>query len=406
MRKILLIVSVLTALGIQVLGQDWPQWRGPNRDGVASGFKAPGELPGQLTQRWKVDVGLGYATPVLVGNRIYVFTRQKDNEVMMALDSGSGKTLWQTDYPAPFKVNPVAAAHGAGPKSTPAFFNGKLYTLGMSGIVSAFDAASGKLLWQKPAPPVQPLYHTAMSPIVDRGLVIIHVGGHGDGALAAFEENTGNMKWTWNGDGPGYGSPIIAEFEGTRQVVTFTQDNLIGVSAATGELLWRRAYTTNFTQNIITPILYGQTLIVSGYEKPVAAFRVLRKDNQWATQDVWENPAVSLYMSDAVIVQDMVFGMSHRNSGQYFSLDAKTGKTLWLSEPRRATNAAIVRAGNLLFVLEDDADVHVIRPGATAYETLRSYDVATDSRTWAQPVLSGDRIFVKDESSLRLWTWN
>jgi outer membrane protein assembly factor BamB len=276
----------------------------------------------------------------------------------------------------------------------------------MSGIVSAFDAASGKVLWRKPAPPVQPLYHTAMSPLVDRGLVIVHVGGHGDGALTAFEENTGNVKWAWNGDGPGYGSPIIAEFEGTRQVVTFTQDNLVGVSAATGELLWRRSYMTNFTQNAITPILYGQTLIVAGYEKPVAALRVLRKNNQWTAEDVWENPAVSLYMSNAVITQDMVFGMSHRNSGQYFSLDAKTGKTLWLSEPRQAMNAAIVRAGNLIFALEEDADLRVIRPGATAFETLRSYKVATDSPTWGQPVLSGNRIFVKDGSSLRLWTLN
>src|SRR2546428_13666272 len=108
-------------------------------------------------------------------------------------------------------MNRGAARHEKGPKSTPTFANGRLYTLGMSGIVTAFDAATGKQLWQKPAPAVQPTYHTAQSALVDRGLVILHVGGNNQGALTAFEAATGAVKWAWNGDGPGYGSPILGE---------------------------------------------------------------------------------------------------------------------------------------------------------------------------------------------------
>ncbi len=137
-------------------------------------------------------MGLGYAAPITVGNRVYMFTRQESNEVMRALDAETGMVIWQTSYPAPFTPNPAATrGHGTGPKSTPTFADGKLYTLGMSGIVTAFDAATGRQVWQKPAPPVQPLYHTAMSPLVDRGLVVVHVGGHNNGTLTAFDANTG-----------------------------------------------------------------------------------------------------------------------------------------------------------------------------------------------------------------------
>src|SRR5436190_23130971 len=209
-----------------------------------------------------------------------MFARQGDNEVLDAIDADTGKTIWQSSYAAPFTINPAAASHGKGPQSTPAFAGGKLFTLGMSGIVTAFDAATGKQLWQKPASPVGPLYGTGMSPLVDRGLVILHVGGHNKGALTAYDVNTGAVKWHWDGDGPGYGSPIVAEFDGTRQVITLTQENLVGVSASTGALLWKRRFETNYSQNCITPLLYGQVVIGSGLEKGVTAFKLVKANGQ------------------------------------------------------------------------------------------------------------------------------
>jgi outer membrane protein assembly factor BamB len=398
--------GLLAVAAAQQPSTDWPQWRGTNRDGAAASFTEPAAWPDGLTMKWKVEVGLGYAAPITVGNRVYMYTRQEPNEVLRALDADTGKVIWQTSYAAPFKPNPAATrGHGTGPKSTPTFANGKLYTLGMSGMVTAFDAVSGKQLWQKPAPPVEPLYHTAMSPLVDRGLVVLHVGGHNNGALTAFDANTGNVKWSWNGDGPAYGSPIAVDLDGTRQVVTFTQENLVGVSAATGELLWRRPFSVRATRNAVTPVLHGQTLIVSGLEKSVTAFRVVRRDNAWTTENVWENPDVTMDMSTGVVIGDTLFGFSPRNAGQFFAVDAKTGKTLWLSDGRQAENAAVVRAGNLWFALQDDAELIVARASASRFEPVRRYSVAT-SATWAQPVISGNRLFVKDVSSVALWTLN
>ena len=396
-------ILALAAAPAVVTGQDWPQWRGPNRDGAVAAFKAPASWPGKLNERWKVEVGLGYATPLVVGDRIYMYARQNDDEVMTALDPASGKVIWRTSYPAPFKMTPAAARHGAGPKSTPTFANGRLFTLGMSGIVTAFDAASGKQLWQHPAPPVQPMYHTAMSPAVDGNRVIVHVGGHSAGALTAFDVATGKVLWRWDGDGPAYGSPVVLDLGGTRQVVTFTQENLVGVDVATGRLLWRRPFTTPSTTTAQTPYVYKDLLIQTGRENGVTAFRVVRKGDAWTTENVWQTPDASLHMSDAVIVDGVLYGLSHLNRGEYFALDLESGKVLWKSEARQAEHSALARSGNTLFSLEDDGELVVFRAGRSGLAEQARYQVAT-SATWAQPAISGSRIYVKDVSTLALWT--
>ncbi len=395
--------------------EGWAQWRGANRDGAAT-FANPATWPDKLNLKWKVDVGIGYSAPIIVGDRVYAFSRQGEDEVMRALEAAGGKVVWETKYNATYKPNPAATrTHGTGPKSTPTFADGRVYTLGMSGIVTAFDAASGKQLWQKPRPDVEPLYHTAMSPLVDRGLVIVHVGGHSNGALTAFDARTGDVKWSWNGDGPAYGSPIAVDLGGTRQVITMTQDNLIGVAAATGELLWKRPYTVRSTRNAATPIVHslpstasgpaGQIIIVSGLGMPITGFKVINKGGQWMSEDVWVNNDASMDMSTGVVGGNTLYGFSHRNSGQYFAIDANTGQTLWLSEPRQAENAAVVRSGNLWFSLDTLAELKVVRANPKQFEIVKRYTVA-DSATWAQPVLAGQRILVKDLSTISLWTLN
>lgn len=399
------ILVVLTALATSAAAEDWPQWRGPNRDGAVASFEAPTSWPAALTELWKVDVGLGYATPLLVGDRIYMFTRQGEDEVMMALDPGSGEVIWRTTYPAPFEMNSATSRHGPGPKSTPAFAEGRLFTLGMSGLVTAFDAETGRQLWQHPAPPVQPNFHTAMSPIVEGNLMIVHIGGEGDGALTAFDVATGDVRWSWDGDSPAYGSPMIFELGGTKQVVTFTHKNFVGVSLATGELLWRRPFETRSDTTSQTPILYKDMVVQAGRGNGITAFHVVPDGDGWRTEDVWHTDEVSLHMANAVAIDGVLYGLSHLNSGQYFGLDLDTGQVLWTSDPRQADNAAIVRAGNTIFSLEDDAELVVLRSSRSGFEVLERYEVAP-SATWTQPTIFDDKVFVKDVSTLALLSFN
>ena len=407
--RTLSVIAVVVFLTTGVIAQDnspdWPQWRGPNRDGAVASFTAPRPWPERLTLRWRVEVGEGYATPVLIGDRIYMFTRQGDDEVMRALDANTGRKAWQTSYPAPFAFEPAADPHGPGPKATPTFTDGKLYTLGLGGVVTAFDAATGNQVWQVPAPSVAPLWGTAVSPLVEQGLVIVHVGGHDQGALTAFDADTGKVRWAWDGDGPSYASPLVADLNGTRQVITLSQERVIGVAALTGKLLWQRPFSTLYTQNVIDPILVEDTVIIAGFQEPTSAFRVVKTQNQWTTEDIWENGETSLYMTNGVLANGALFGLSQRNSGQYFLLDVATGETLWTSAGRQASNAAIVKAGETLFVLEDDAELIVGRTSEAGFEEVRRYDVA-DTATWAHPTISGNRVFIKDTSTLTLWTFD
>ena len=398
------LIAIATLMAASAAsGQDWPQWRGPDRDGAVLSFDEPDVWPESLTRRWRVEVGLGYATPILVGDRVYMYTRQEENEVMTSLDAASGEVLWRTSYPAPFAVTRGAAGHGKGPKSTPAYADGRLFTLGMSGIVTAFDAETGRQLWQRPGDSVQPLFHTAMSPVVDGDLMVLHVGGHDDGALTAFDVATGAVRWQWRGDGPAYGSPIVVELAETRQVVTFTQEKFVGVSLATGDLLWSRPFTTRSTTTSQTPILYRGTVIQAGRGNGITRFRVVHQGSGWTTEDLWHTDEVSLHMTNGVVIDGVLFGLSHLNSGQYFGLDLETGQVLWTSAPRQADNAAIVRSGRTIFSLEDDAELVILRHSRAAFTPSERYEVAT-SATWAPPTVSGDRLFIKDVSHLTLWT--
>ena len=400
------VVLAATTLGqAQRASTDVTQWRGPNRDGVVQGFTAPQAWPETLVKRWTVEVGTGYATPLVVGNRVFVFSRLGENETMTALDGDSGKAVWQQSYPAPFAMNPATKAHGPGPKSTPVYFNGRLYSIGMTGVVTAWDAASGKQVWQKPGTGVAMEYTShSFSPLVDAGRVIFHVGGKDKGALTAFDLATGEVRWSWAGDGPGYASPIVADLGGTRQIIVPTQAKLVSVDAATGALLWERPLVHQFSSNAITPIVYGQTVIVAG-TGPLMEIAVARRGTQWTTEQVWENTELPLRFTTAVLVGDTLFGMSGRNAGQYYAMDARSGKALWTSDGRQAAHASIARSGDLVLSLESDGELVVLRNSATTFEPLRRYKVA-DTETWAQPAFSGNRILVKDVTSLTLWTLN
>lgn len=169
------VVLVVTNLA---LAQDWPQWRGPSRDAKVAGFTVPKTWPKELTQKWRVTVGLGDATPALVGDRLYVFARQGGDEINLCLDAKTGKELWQDKYTAP-TITGGPGSH-AGPRSSPVVADGKVVTLGVGGVLSCLDADSGKLLWRKDDfLGAWPKFYTAMSPIVVDGLCIAHLWQRG-----------------------------------------------------------------------------------------------------------------------------------------------------------------------------------------------------------------------------------
>jgi outer membrane protein assembly factor BamB len=385
--------------------EGWSQWRGPARDGVASGFTAPAAWPAQLTKKWQATVGLGHASPVISGNRIIVHSRLANREVVTAFDLASGKQLWQDGVDAPYTMNPAATGHGPGPKSTPAIADGRVFTHGVSGIFSAHDLATGKLLWRKTAPAVPQEYGTSTSPIVDGATVITFLGGQKGGALTAMDAATGKERWQWTGDVPGYTSPIIATFAGVRQLITQSETKVIGMSLADGKLLWQVPLKTPYNQNIVTPLIVNGLLISAGLDTPTIALRVTTAPGKgWTVTPAWQNEQISMYMSSPAASGSAIFGLSNKNRGQFFAIDAATGKTLWVGKGREAENASIVRAGDHLLLSTTNSELIVAKTSAAAFEEVKRYTIA-DSATWAHPAYAGRTIAVKDVDKLIVWSF-
>jgi outer membrane protein assembly factor BamB len=398
---------LLVALGVPA-AQDWPQWRGPSRTGVIDGFKAPAVWPERPKQVWKVQAGVGHASPIVVAGRVYVFSRTGEQEVLSARDLASGKEIWRQTYDAPYQMNPAATAHGKGPKATPVHDRGRIFTFGIGGVLSAWQAQDGRLLWRrdfkKDFKSTVPDFGVAMSPMVAGDLLILHAGGIDEGAVLALDPSTGATKWTWRGDGPAYASPIVAEFAGTRQVITLSQRRAIGLSLADGALLWQIAFTTEYDQNSVTPIVVGDLVVYGGISKPTTAIRVSRAAGKWQTSEVWQNPDVPMYMSSPVVAGDYLYGLTHRNRGQFFCLDVKSGKTVWTTKGREGENAALLSAGNLVFAMTTDGELVVMRANPGQFEAVKRYTVA-ESAVWAHPVLTGNGLVIKDTETLAYWVF-
>jgi outer membrane protein assembly factor BamB len=401
-----ILVSAIALAAGCLYAQDWPQWRGPDRDGAAP-FHEPKVWPEKLTAKWKISVGEGYASPIFAGGRIFEFTRQGDDEVAMSINPADGKILWRQSYPAPFEPVNSAARHGKGPKSTPLYYDEKLYTFGISGILSSFDGATGKVLWRKEYSKdfkgTWPMFGTSMSPVGGEGVVVALVGTNDDGAVVAYDAKSGVQKWIWKGDGPAYASPVMVELDGVKQVVTLTQKYAVGLSLASGDLLWKIDFPGRSGMNIPTPLRFGERLVLAG-DPGTMLLQLNRQDKSWTTEKVWQVTELTMRFSSPVQKGNLIFGFSNRTSGIFFCVDADTGKTLWTSPPRQGDNASIFISGDLLFLLKDNAELIVARASGTGFEPLHHYEIA-DSATYASPLMMPGGIVIKDTTTLSLLSW-
>lgn len=383
------------------VAQDWPQWRGPNRDGVATGFTAPATWPAALTQGWRVVVGAGDASPALVGGKLYVCARQGNEEMTLCLSASDGKELWRDHYEAP-AITGAAGSH-AGLRSSPAVAEGKVVTLGVSGILSCLDAATGALAWRNNSFTEVPKFYTSMSPLIVDGMAIAHLGSEANGALVAFDLAGGAEKWRWAAEGPQYASPVLMALDGAKVIVTLSAKSFIGVKTADGKLLWQVPFVPQgMTYNAATPIVVGQTAIISGAGRGTKAFRIDRQGDTYAATELWTNADMAAQYCTPVLKDGLLFGVNNR--GQLFCLNGTSGQTAWVdATPHGRGFGTMVDAGNAVVALPADGALLVLQPSDAAYTELAKYKVS-ETPTYAYPVLSGKSIYIKDQDALTLWT--
>jgi outer membrane protein assembly factor BamB len=394
----------LTLAVAHVSAADWPQWRGPNRDGKAD-FKAPASWPKELTKKWQVTVGNGVSTPALVGGKLYVFSRENGKEIARCLDAATGKELW-LDKEA-YEVAPISGPPSGypGPRSSPAVADGKAITYGVRGTLSCFDAGSGKLLWRKDGGvDAWPMFFTSSSPLIADGVCIAQLGGQRDGAILALDPATGAEKWKWTGDGSAYASPIVGTIAGTKVIVAQSDKRLVVVSFAGGKLLWETPFAGSGMggMNSATPILDGDILIYSGTARGTKGVKLEKQGDAFSASELWGNRDNSIQYNSPVLNNELIFGLSARDA--LFCINEKDGTTAWTSPVTGKRGfGSIVNTGSVLFLLTPAGNLFAFEPSGKGFKQLASYKVA-DGDTTAYPVLAGNQIFVKDKDSVTLWT--
>jgi outer membrane protein assembly factor BamB len=405
MLSFVLGILLLSAGG--ALAQDWPQWRGPNRDNKVVGFVAPKSWPKELTKKWTAPVGVGEASPVLLGDKVFTFGRIDGNEVAICLDAATGKEVWKEKYPAAALTN--AAAPFPGPRSTPAASDGKVCTLGVHGIITCRNAATGKELWRKETK--EPKFATSSSPIIADGMCIVYGKD-----LTAYDLATGAVKWQWKDGGTPYGSPVFMTVDGVKQVVTPFDGGLVGVSAADGKFLWKvTSPVSGYANSYSTPVVEGATLVYS-FSTPVPkkaggkgggggsmiALKIEKKGDAFTTTELWKKSFAPIGYVTPTLKDGLLYGVS---SGlTFFCLDAKTGEQLWADSAKRGVCGSILDAGAVMLSLTSDSKLVAFEPSGTAYKQVAQYTVSNEE-TWGVPIIAGNRVYVKDKGgTLTLWT--
>ena len=404
-RRLTFALALLTLAASSTLAGDWPQWRGPTRDGVAAGVKLPDRLPTEVKPLWQIEVGEGQASPVISGGKVVVFSRDDDEgeEILRCFDIQKVSEVWRARAEVAYQPQAVAKAHGKGPFATPAIADGKVFTSGVTGLLTCCELATGKVLWKKDfvgeLKKPYPTWGAASSPLVEGNLCILGVGTRTEGGLAGFDVGTGNRAWFMNQDGAAYSSPIAADIAGRRQVVTLLDSGAVGVDARTGKLLWKSPFRVQYEQNVGTPIAGGDLVVVSGWGQGTVGLRIAAAGDNVTAGQAWKNEEEGMYLSSPVRSGDLLYGLSSRQGGTLVCLSLKDGKTAWSSPGKLGDYVSIVRAGDRLLVLTTKGELLLVAADPAAYKELGRTRV-TDRPVWSHLAIADGKLLVKDETHL------
>ena len=407
-RYIFAAVAVLLVIPSITNAQNWNQWRGPLRDGSVTASDTPSTWPESLQRSWRVEIGEGYSSPVVADGRVFVHGRRDPDEIVVAVSLTDGKVLWQQKYPAAFKKNQYAVEMAKGPNSTPLVIGDRLFTLGVTGVLSAWDTSTGRQLWTRDfskAIDTSKLFcGTAASPLAVAGRLVVQVGSdiHG-GQVLALDPKSGATVWEWRGLGPGYASPVLVELDGKSQIVTMTEGSIVGLDGKSGQELWSVPFPDEWHENIATPLWTGTHLIISGTRQGTHAYSLAQTAGKWQATENWKNPDITMYMSSPVFGDGLIYGHSAKRKGQFFAVEEKTGAVRWATEGREGEHASVLLTPQHVIFLTNGADLIVAKRATASFTVERRYEVAEGS-TYASPVLLGSKILVRDPTGLLLLT--
>ena len=354
----LLLVAVMQA-------EDWPQFRGLNRDGVWNDTGIMESFPPNgLKISWRVPIGRGLSSPVVAQGRVFLTDVQLQQpaatERVVCFDEVNGKQLWSHQYAVNYPEWAFDPQHGGGPRSTPIIRDGRLFTLGALGNLFCLDAARGEVVWEKNLGKdygVKEFTGITASPLIEDGLLILCICAKPGAGVVAFDKNTGNEVWRALDDSFTYSSPIVLEAGGKRQLIVWTQEAVTSLDPTTGQTWWREQIRTPGDQAVSTPVFSNQRLLIAGLmmkldaDKPAAS--VLWPERRTVSVRILSNTSTALLLGDSVF--------SAKTSGELVCLDAGTGEQVWQAESVtdliNGSSIHLTPCGDAVFLFTDKGDL-------------------------------------------------
>jgi outer membrane protein assembly factor BamB len=402
-RRLLLPATVLLLAPLAALALDWPQWRGPQRDGVSRETGLLREWPeGGPKLAWKAkDIGNGYSTPSIARGRIYVMSNRDDAEFCLALDEKDGKQLWSVPVG---KVGKNFGPQYPGARSTPTVVGDVLYALGSDGDLVCLETAKGKEVWRKSlradfgGRPGKWAY--AESPLVD-GDVLVCAPGGARATIVALNRKDGSLAWKSavpGGDAAAYASAVIAEVGGARQYVEFLGKGLVGVDARTGKFLWRFDQTAQGSPaNIPTPVVHGSYVFSSTGRGAGGLIKLVPGQDGVTAETVWISREMANPLGGVVLVGGHLYGT---NGQALVCLDFKTGKASW--QERSVGKGAVCCADGNLYVRGEQGGVALVKATPDGYKEQGRFEQPdrSDQPAWPYPVVANGRLYLRDQGVL------
>jgi len=389
---LLLLLGVATAPAA-----DWPQWRGPRRDGTSLETGLLKSWPtGGPKLAWKTTgLGEGYSAFAVVGGRLYTQGQRGDEQFILAYDTATGKKLWEAQAGRSYRER-----RGHGPRGTPTVEGDRLWALSADGTMVCLEAATGRRIWtvnivQKFGSQV---IHWGMSesPLVDGDRVIVMAGGSG-ASIVALDKNTGNLVWKSQSDEAGYSSAIAFDLGGVRQIATFTGEAAVGLAAKNGELLWRYPKVSNQTANIATPIFHdGHVFVSSDYGTGAALLKLTPNGGAVKASEVYFSREMKNHYSTSVLVGGHLYGFS---SAILTAMNFRTGEVAW--RDRSVGKGGLIYADGHLYCLGETGVMGLVEAAPQAYREKSRFEIPRgEFPTWTPPVLANGRLYLREQDNL------
>lgn len=421
-RAALLGGSLLALSALAGFADDWPQWRGPNRDGVWNERGLVEKFAGpRLEARWRVPVTGGYSGPTVAAGRVYLterLTEPKQQERVRCFDAATGKPAWAFSYDAAYG----GVGYPDGPRASVTIDEGRAYSMGAVGHFHCLDAATGKPLWSHDCGAEYkirlPTWGISAAPLIERDLVIVNIGGENDACLVAFDKKTGQERWRALPDRPAYSPPILVQQAGRRVLVICTGDRVVGLDPQSGKLHWEYPFrASKMPITIATPVVQGDRIFFTSFYDGALMLRL--KQDTLGVEKVWQRRGVSELDTDGLqsiistplMIGDYVYGVD--SYGELRCLDAKTGERIWedLTAVPKARWATIhfVKNGDRVWMFNERGQLLIARLSPKGFEEISRAQLIQPTLgqlrqrggvCWSHPAFANQHVFARSDEEL------